>query len=832
MNEDKDKRPFRVLIPLLISQTIGALNDNGMKAMLPIMAAFQFGKDKMDQTNQIVSLLLIIPFVMFAPWAGWVSDRFSKKKVVSYTLLGQVLGLSVLCYALFIENLTIGLVGFFLLAVQSAFFSPGKKGILKELVGSDRLGMAVGWMEMLTMVGILGGAFAAASYFDLLVPIHGGWTAGLILSLIAIGMALFSWLLFTPTPQTITPKAEPFRWRVLLSHWSDLNSLWKDRGLRGAAIGDAWFWSVGSFFYLVLVKLSGEVVVGKVGMGGLYGYWFLLLGLGIMLGSLFVAYLNRGRVEVGLTPIGAILMPFSLMILYAVNPLDSIFDVGCLLLGFSGALFAVPLNGYLQDQAGESERGRILAASNLLTQLSSIGLILFHALLSNLGFSAKEELLIMAIPACFVTYLSFRFLLEDFFRALFHFLLRIFYRIRVVGMDGFSRKGGVLLVSNHLSYADPVFIGAAFPRKIRYLAYSGLAQSSIMRFVFLLTDTVTVSTSRSLDSMKTCVRRLKEGLPLCVFAEGGISRTGSVFPFKRGVLLLAKRANVPICPVHIDGVWGSVFSMQRGRFFFKKPLSFPYHVTVRVGAEIKSNSVSSMDVQLAVLNLGLDSFAERIPSPQKVSKLIERSFRIDRQEEFICFENMISFTRGEVAEFLTGGTVAKKYLSIPKENMHWINSMLATYQELSGPTKIWSSFLRVSETHLWDQQGFMVNMNEYLKPEWILWIAYLGLCKVEYKDGFLSVWHSKKKEAIDLQLVNGLSTDRNGLISLNFKSVAEQNGDFDEMEQGFKRNSLGRLLPGLSYIKEPRFGILGIDRMRDEVDFVKGLDEDGFLEVK
>ena len=399
-------------------------------------------------------------------------------------------------------------------------------------------------------------------------------------------------------------------------------------------------------------------------------------------------------------------------------------------------------------------------------------------------------------------------------------------------MDGFSRKGGVLLVSNHLSYADLVSIGAAFPRKIRYLAYSGLAQSSIMRFVFRLTDTVTVSTSRSLDSMKSCVRRLKEGLPLCVFAEGGISRTGSVFPFKRGVLLLAKRANVPICPVHIDGVWGSVFSMQRGRFFFKKPLSFPYHVTVRVGAEIKSNSVSSMDVQLAVLNLGLDSFAERIPSPQKVSKLIDRSFRIDRQEEFICFENMISFTRGEVAEFLTGGTVAKKYLSIPKENMHWMNSMLATYQELSGPTKIWSSFLRVSETHLWDQQGFMVNMNEYLKPEWILWIAYLGLCKVEYKDGFLSVWHSKKKEAIDLQLVNGLSTDRNGLISLNFKSVAEQNGDFDEMEQGFKRNSLGRLLPGLSYIKEPRFGILGIDRMRDEVDFVKGLDEDGFLEVK
>ena len=52
------------------------------------------------------------------------------------------------------------------------------------------------------------------------------------------------------------------------------------------------------------------------------------------------------------------------------------------------------------------------------------------------------------------------------------------------------------------------------------------------------------------------------------------------------------------------------------------------------------------------------------------------------------------------------------------------------------------------------------------------------------------------------------------------------------MERGFKRNSLGRLLPGLSYVTEPRFGILGIDRVRDELDFVKVLHEDGLLEVK
>ena len=60
--------------------------------MLPLMAAVQFGKASMDTVNQQVSILLIVPFVLFAPIAGWVTDRFSKKVIVT-ALLGQLLGL-------------------------------------------------------------------------------------------------------------------------------------------------------------------------------------------------------------------------------------------------------------------------------------------------------------------------------------------------------------------------------------------------------------------------------------------------------------------------------------------------------------------------------------------------------------------------------------------------------------------------------------------------------------------------------------------------------------------------------------------------------------------
>ena len=90
-------------------------------------------------------------------------------------------------------------------------------------------------------------------------------------------------------------------------------------------------------------------------------------------------------------------------------------------------------------------------------------------------------------------------------------------------------SGGCLLVSNHLSYADPVFIGAAFPRKIRYLAYTGLEKSRIMRLVFKLTETLTVSQERSLASIKKSVRKLNSGSPSLCLCRGRYFQTRNSF---------------------------------------------------------------------------------------------------------------------------------------------------------------------------------------------------------------------------------------------------------------------------------------------------------------
>jgi acyl-[acyl-carrier-protein]-phospholipid O-acyltransferase/long-chain-fatty-acid--[acyl-carrier-protein] ligase len=824
----KKSHPFRVTVPLLVSQTIGAFNDNAMKAILPIMAAVQFGKASMDSINQQVSILLILPFVIFAPFAGWVSDRFSKKKVIKYSLFCQLLGLGILGAALYSQNLEFALAGFFVLSIQSAFFSPAKKGILKELVGTNKLGKAVGYMEMLAMVGILGGAFTGAYTFDQLVADKGGWDAALVVCAYIFVLAFISWVIAFPIPETQAPRAKPFRSGLLVSHFQDLIFLFKQRGLRYAALGDAWFWGMGSFFYLVLVKLSGEVVIGQVGMGTLYGYWFLLLGLGVMMGSLFVAYLNRGRIEIGLTPIGGICIPFIYIGLYFANPQYMPFDLFCFGLGFFGALFFVPLNGYLQDQAEEDQRGRVLAASNLLTQLCGIGLIFIHVFLSNvLELSSKQEILVVFVLSLIVGIVVLRNLLEDFFRAWFHMFLRVFYRIRVEGMNYFPEKGGVLLVSNHLSYGDPVFIGAAFSRKVRYLAYSGLANSRIMKMVFHLTKTVTVSPEKSLDSIKASVEKLKEGLPLCVFAEGGISRMGVVFPFKRGVLLLAKKANVPILPVHVDRVWGSVFSMSGGKFFNKWPIRFPYPITVRAGSLISPNDANTDNVRIQVLELGRQSFNQRLPSLKVARNFIENSVLSDPQLPFIRFSTGCIVNRSEFFELILS---EKKLDSTATDEMiQLVFKMTEFFQDVQSATRIWASYSRLREIDLWDQSGFAVDGNSEIQTELILWVAFMGKRKVEYTVSSICITKDWKVENADFQTISGLSTEKTGLVSLNYKSSAELVGSFDELEAGFKENTFGRLLPGLSFISAPVFGVYGTDSLLDPISLVKGIDRDAFL---
>jgi acyl-[acyl-carrier-protein]-phospholipid O-acyltransferase/long-chain-fatty-acid--[acyl-carrier-protein] ligase len=114
---------------------------------------------------------------------------------------------------------------------------------------------------------------------------------------------------------------------------------------------------------------------------------------------------------------------------------------------------------------------------------------------------------------------------------------------------------------------------------------------------------------------------LGEGQVVCIFAEGAITRTGNLLPFKRGFERIIAGLDVPVIPVHLDRVWGSMFSFKGGRFVWKWPRRLPYPVTVSFGAPLPATTTAEQARQ-TIQELGSAAVAYR----RRPGDLLHRRF--------------------------------------------------------------------------------------------------------------------------------------------------------------------------------------------------------------
>ena len=108
---------------------------------------------------------------------------------------------------------------------------------------------------------------------------------------------------------------------------------------------------------------------------------------------------------------------------------------------------------------------------------------------------------------------------------------------------------------------------------------------------------------------------------------------GNFFHFVAGSERIMKGVDAPIIPVNLDGVWGSIFSFERGRFLWKVPRRIPYSVTVSFGSATASDSTAP-SIRAAVQELHTDAFARR----KRSMKTLDRAFvRAARQRPWQFF---------------------------------------------------------------------------------------------------------------------------------------------------------------------------------------------------
>jgi acyl-[acyl-carrier-protein]-phospholipid O-acyltransferase/long-chain-fatty-acid--[acyl-carrier-protein] ligase len=593
---------------LIVTQFQSGFNDNGLKFMVIYLAvAMNLPPKQLDSLASLISVLFALPFIFFSLAGGYFADKYSKRDVTIATKFLEIGVMAFFIVALTVHSLPLECVGVFLISTEDAIFGPSKYGLLPELLPENRLSWGNGIIEFGTFLAGIGGTaaagFLAQQYADRAVY------AGFILLGCSVAGLLTSFGISrvpAANPQKIFRK-NPF---------GDFADQWKlmraDRVLGWAVLGNTYLFFLAALLQITIIFYGHDVL--RIDERHI-SYLQAAIAIGIGVGSVLAGYLSGGKIEYGLIPLGAIGMTIFAALLYHRPGALWIAGLHLSLLGVFGGLFAVPVNALIQHRPRPEEKGGVIAAANLV---SWIGIALssgaFYVFRSWFHQSPTAIFLDGAVLTLLTTAYSIYLLPDSIVRLILWTATHTLYRLRVVGRENIPQTGGALLVANHMSFVDALFLIASTDRAIRFLIFKDMYELPFIKPFASMLRAIPISSQlrprEMLQSLRTASHAIREGELVCIFAEGQITRIGQMLPFQRGMERIMKNVDAPIIPVNLDGVWGSVFSFEGGKFLWKFPRAIRYPVTVSFGGQMPSDA-DPFTVRKAVQRLQTAAFPFR-----------------------------------------------------------------------------------------------------------------------------------------------------------------------------------------------------------------------------
>jgi acyl-[acyl-carrier-protein]-phospholipid O-acyltransferase / long-chain-fatty-acid--[acyl-carrier-protein] ligase len=196
--------------------------------------------------------------------------------------------------------------------------------------------------------------------------------------------------------------------------------------------------------------------------------------------------------------------------------------------------------------------------------------------------------------------------LHFFFRP----LVRIFYRVRALGLEHLP-DGGCLLLPNHITWVDAVVLQLACPRPIRYIIDQEFYHKPLLKPLLRIAGCIPIDSRKARSAIRVATEQIAAGEIVCLFPEGQLTRSGTLLRLRRGYELIAQHANAPVVPVWLDRLWGSIFSFQGGKFFAKWPKEIPYRISVAFGKPLEPAAADIATVREELLKLGEFCYSRR-----------------------------------------------------------------------------------------------------------------------------------------------------------------------------------------------------------------------------
>src|SRR5437016_14589716 len=593
---------------LIATQFQGAFNENGLKFLvIYLILAIEKDLTQRDQMELLVGVLFAAPFILFSLTGCFIADRFSKRSVTIWTKVFEVGVMLFATAALVAPNLPLALAAIFLVCTQGALFGPSKYGLLPELLPQEELSWGNGVLELGTflaiILGSMTGSFLAEAFSGREV-----YSGVLLLGFTVVGL-LWSFLI------SHVPAAAPskqFHLASLIDVWSPMKLIRGDRVLWLAVLGNTYFFFVAGLLQFDIFIYGQDVLHIRATQGG---FLQAAVAIGIGLGIFAAGYLSGGKIEYGLIPLGSLGMT-GLGLCLAIP--DISFRTVLLLLaalGFFGGFFIVPISALIQHQPEEDTKGGVIGAANWLSFVgigaaSGVYYVATHFLRLTPGGIFLWSALATFAATAYVVWL----LPDSLLRLLLWMATHTLYRLDVMGRENVPARGGALLTPNHVSMADAVFLIASIDRPIRFLMFRGSYEHPLVKPFARIMGVIPIASDQGpremIHSLRLATDALKNGEAVCIFPEGQMTRIGQMMPFRRGMERVIKGVDVPIIPVNLDGVWGSIRSEEQGRFLWKLPRHVPYPVRITFGEPLPATA-SSTEARHAVQDLGAEAFGRR-----------------------------------------------------------------------------------------------------------------------------------------------------------------------------------------------------------------------------
>ena len=601
-------------LPLFLTQFLGAFNDNFFKSVLVILITFRATSLLGLAPEQLVALsagIFILPFFLFSATAGQISDKFERSKIIQFTKIWEFLVMSLGAYGLIMGDIAFLLFVLFLMGLQSTFFGPPKYSYLPQVFQEGNLVAANSFFQTGTFLAILLGT-SLGGVVIALESSAGHWASFCVISIAVIG---YFFSRFVPPvqigDQTLKINYEPIRPTIAI-----IKRAYENRVAFLSILGISWFWFFGSSMLSILPHLGKNILGGNEHV---VTFFLTLFSIGIGAGSILCKLLSGKILELGLTPLGSIgLSVFSFVLYHVVDPIIPAtitmglkefllsphgwsVSLNLFLLSVFAGFYIIPLSTLLQSSCEKKEVSRFISCNNIINAIAMVIGAVFLTILYKLGFTISQIFLALSIVNLAVAIYIYSIIPEFFLRFLAWILSKLMYRLKVKNANNFPMHEPVILVCNHVTYVDWLFIASACRRPVRFVMSYKFFKIPLVGFVFRGGKVIPIAKAKENKIiMEQAFIKVKEelraGHVVCIFPEGHITRDGEMNGFRPGIERLIQETPVKVVPMALSGLWKSLFSLNPESIIKRFPGKLFQRVTLTVGEPVPPEKVKASDL--------------------------------------------------------------------------------------------------------------------------------------------------------------------------------------------------------------------------------------------